>query len=42
MAMEKLSADELKEAKKLSEEFIAKYGPKEADDPNKPREIKNE
>lgn len=40
-AMQKLSDEELKEAKKLSSEFIGKYGPKEDADPDKPREINN-
>ena len=40
-AMEKLSAEELEEAKKLSMDFIARYGPRE-DDPKGPKEINNE
>lgn len=40
-AREKLSEDELKEADKLSQEFIKKYGPKEGE-AGKPREISKE
>lgn len=40
-AREKLSDEELKEAEKLSAEYITKYGPKE-ETANKPIEVKNE
>ncbi len=40
-AREKLSEEEMKEAEKLSLEFIQKYGPKK-EDAGKPIEIKNE
>ncbi|MHC8441274.1 MAG: tetratricopeptide repeat protein [Candidatus Eutrophobiaceae bacterium] len=40
-AKSKLSLEELAEAKKLSEELIAKYGPKPEPDPSQPTQSKN-
>jgi len=40
-ALGKLSGEELTEAKKLSANYIVKYGPKEDADPNKPIKVDN-